>query len=502
VAFFKKLSPTFLLIATGRFSSLAFLLVFAFGIVFPSQSFAQLSIPGKVMTYRTIDVDSGEELERSRSWQVSDAQGARELTASTYAVGTEVIGECTFASGFARPATTFRSIMRSKTGELERSDFDTFDPRYYPFLAKPIRPDAQPGTCVSKRSLDLQALVRGRQIETWIWSDGGSVGVIFRSEEKEKLTVPAGSFDALRVRIDLDLSKVFPRVPELFLTLVKPHFTIWITRREPYYVLKMAGFGRPNSKLHKNTVIELASIGELTANDSKIPDELAQADSGGEQQSLSTINSGSFTQGDRSGHVTFASASTRVGELLVARVAFSNGLATESRTLINRNSSPATVYLDDRSFASSGAIVRKHLIFFRKAAFPDDPEKNLPADLYGADMTLGALLPRLLPEGTDEASFHVMDFSGEVNQLNIHRDGMTTVALGADDKSAIHAKLKPIIDIPFLLRPLAYFFVPSFDAYFDADSSHRLLKFEGPLGPPGVPNATMLADGNRRGSNQ
>jgi hypothetical protein len=347
---------------------------------------------------------------------------------------------------------------------------------------------------VSKKALDLPTLVRGGQIETWIWFDGGSVGAIFRPEENEKLTVPAGSFDALRIRIDLDLSKLFPHVPDLFLKLVKPHFTIWITRREPYYVLKTAGFGTPNSKLHKNTVTELASIGELTANDSKIPAELAQADSAGDQPNLNTINSGSFTQGDRAGHVTFASASTSAGEVLAARVAFSNGLATESRTLINRGASPATVYLDDRSFASSSAIVRKHLIFFRKAAFPNDPQKDLPADLYGADMTLGALLPRLLPEGSDEASFHVIDFSGEVNELTIHRDGMTTVALGADDTRAIHAKLEPIVDIPILLRPLAYFFTPTFDAYFDTDSSHRLLKFEGPLGPPGVPNATMVAD--------
>jgi hypothetical protein len=483
-----------------RLSSLALLLVSAFGLLLPSQSFAQLSIPGKVMTYRTLDLDSGEELERSRRWQASDAQGARELTAITYPVGTEVFDECTFANGFARAATTFRSIMRSKTGELERSDFDTFDPIYYPFLAKPISANAQPGACVSKKTLDLPTLVRGGQVETWIWSDSGSVGAILQPEENEKLTVPAGSFDALRVRIDLDLSKVFPHVPELFLKLVKPHFTIWITRVEPYYVLKMSGFGTPNSKLHKNTVIELASISELTANDSKISAELAQADSASEHPSLHTINSGSFTQGDRAGHVTFASASTPAGELLVARVAFSNGLATESRTLIDHGASPATVYLDDRSFGSSGAIVRKHLIFFRKTAFPSDPDKDLPKDLYGADMTLGALLPRLLPEGSDEASFHVMDFSGEVNELTIDRDGMMTVALGGDDKNAIHAKLRPIVDTPLLLRPLAYFFVPTFDAYFDADSSHRLLKFEGPLGPPGVPNATMLADEKLSGS--
>ena len=342
--------------------------------------------------------------------------------------------------------------------------------------------------------------MRGGQIETWIWSDAGSVGAIFRPEENEKLTVPAGSFDALRVRIDLDLSKVFPHVPDLFLKLVKPHFTIWITRSEPYYVLKMAGFGAPNDKLHKNTVIELASIGELTANDSKTPADLAQADSAGEQPSLHPINSGSFTQGDRTGHVTFASASTPVGELLVAVSHSAMGWRLRAARKSIAGASPATVYLDDRSFASSGAIVRKHLIFFRKAAFPDDPDKELPADLYGADMTLGALLPRLLPEGSDEASFHVMDFSGEVSELTIHRDGMMTVALGGDDARAIHAKLEPIVDIPILLRPLAYFFVPSFDAYFDADSSHRLLKFEGPLGPPGAPNATMLADEKLSGS--
>jgi hypothetical protein len=90
-------------------------------------------------------------------------------------------------------------------------------------------------------------------------------------------------------------------------------------------------------------------------------------------------------------------------------------------------------------------------------------------------MTLAALLPRLLPQGSGEASFHVMDFSGEVNERTIHRDGMMTIALGGDDTRVIHAKLEPIVDTTILLRPLAYFFVPTFDAYFDADSSHRCL---------------------------
>jgi hypothetical protein len=283
-------------------------------------------------------------------------------------------------------------------------------------------------------------------------------------------------------------------VPALFLKLIKPHFTIWITRTEPYELLKIVGFGSDGGPQHKNTVIELASIGDLAANDSQTPPELAQANVAGDTPHLTAVNSGSFAQGDRAGHVTLATASTSEGELLVTHVAFTNGLATESRTLVDHNASPATVYLDDRSFATGGALMRKHLLFFRKAAFPDDPKKDLPADLYGADTTLGLVLPRMLPDGTDEARFHVMDFYGQVNALSVRKEGLTSVALASDDAQAIHAQLKPIVDIPILLRPLAYFFVPTFDGYFAADSSHRLLKFEGPLGPPGVPNATMIAD--------
>ncbi len=460
----------------------------------PAWAFAQLSLPGKVTTYRTVDTDSGEELNRTRAWQATDRGTAVEMTAMKYPVGTEVVSECAFANGPTHPATSYRSVMRSANGEIERSDFDTFDPLYYPFLSQPISADMQPGACLNRRALDLATLIGGGAITTWLWSDSGLVGVILQGDGAEKVTVPAGTFNALRVRIDLDLSKIFPRVPALFLKLVKPSFTLWITRTEPYYVLKMVGFGSNGASQHKNTAIELVSIGELNANDSPTVVDLAQADEPGPRPHVTAVNSASFAQGDRAGHVTLSADSTPQGELLVAHVAFNNGLATESRTLIDPHASPVTVYLDDRSLTATGAIVRKHVLFFRKAAFPDDPKKELPSDLYGGDTTLGLVLPRMLPDGTDQSSFHVMDFYGQVNQLTINKQGTTTIALTTDDTNAIYAKLKPIVDVPFLLRPLAYFFIPTFDAYFDTDPSHRLLKFEGPLGPPGVPTATMIAD--------
>jgi hypothetical protein len=477
---------------TSRTSIL--IITMALAIAAPSIALAQLSIPGKVMTYRTVDTDSGEELQRMRTWEVKDGGATVEMSAATYPVGTQVLSECTFANGLARPAVSYRSVMRAANGEIERTDFDTFDTAYYPFLAQPVSAEMQPGTCLNKNQIDLPSLARGNQTMMWMWSDSGLIGAIFNADGIEKLTVPAGTFDALRIRVDTDLSKLFPRVPALFLKLIKPHFTIWITRTEPYELLKIVGFGSNGGPQHKNTAIELASIGELSANDSYTPAELAQAEAVGDAPQLTAVNSGSFAQGDRAGHVTLATASTAQGELLVTHVAFNNGLATESRTLLDRRASPTTVYLDDRSFATDGAMVRKHVLFFRKAAFPDDPKKDLPADLYGADTTLGLVLPRVLPDDADEAIFHVMDFSGQVNQLSVRKEGLTTVALTRDDARAIHAQLKPIVDIPILLKPLAYFFIPSFDAYFAADPTHRVLKFEGPLGPPGVPNATMIAD--------
>jgi len=470
------------------------LIALALAIALPSRAFAQLSIPGKVMSYRTLDGDSGKELQRMRTWQASDGNDPVQLTATTYPVGTEVLGECVFANGLARPATSFRSVMRAANGEIERTDFDTFDTTYYPFLAEPVTAEMQPGTCLNKNEFDLADVTRRGQTTMWIWSDSGLVGAIFHAEGTEKIKLPAGSFDALRIRVDTDLSKLFPRVPALFLKLIKPHYTIWITPTEPYELLKTVGFGSNGGPEHKDSVIELVSIGELASNDSQIPPELAPANAASDTPHLTAVNSGSFAQGNRAGHVTLATASIAEGELLVTRVAFNNGLATESRTLIDHHASPATVYLDDRSFGASGALMRKHVLFFRKAAFPGDPKKDLPADLYGADTTLGLVLPRMFPEGADEVRFHVMDFYGQVNELSVRKEGLTSVALTSDDARAIHAKLKPIVDVPILLRPLAYFFIPSFDGYFAPDSSHRLLKFEGPLGPPGAPTATMIAD--------
>jgi len=479
-----------------RTTPLLAFLASALMIAHPARALAQLSIPGKLMTYRTVDIDSKEEIDRSRTWESSQGTGDVVITATDYPGGAKMLTECAFANGLSRPSTATRSVLRGPGGELERSDFDTFDPAFYPFLTQAIGPDVQPVGCLGKGVLDLARLVRGDRVTFWMWSDSGLIGATLYPASVETLAIPAGSFEALRVQIKVDLSQLFPRVPTLFLMLVRPSLTIWITRTEPYYILKMTGFGSANvnATKHTHTAIELASIAQSPADDSEMRAQLHQADLAPAAPALKVVDTGSFVQGDKSGRVVMSTASTAQGELMIVHVAF-NGLATESRTLIDHRASPPTVYLDDRSYAATDAMVRRHMFFFRRAAFPDDSVEELPGDLYGGDMTLGLVMPRLFPDRSDEARFHVLDFTGAITELAIRKQGVATIALGSDEAQTIHAKLIPKVQIPLLLRPLAYFFIPTFDAYFDLRPPHRLLKFEGPLGPPGAPTARMLADG-------
>jgi hypothetical protein len=76
--------------------------------IFPARVLAQLSIPGKVLTYRTVDTDSGAELVRIRVREAADGRGGAEVSEATYPSGTRVISQCAFANGLEKPATSFR----------------------------------------------------------------------------------------------------------------------------------------------------------------------------------------------------------------------------------------------------------------------------------------------------------------------------------------------------------------------------------------------------------
>jgi hypothetical protein len=136
-------------------------------------------------------------------------------------------------------------------------------------------------------------------------------------------------------------------------------------------------------------------------------------------------------------------------------------------------------------------VERKHIVF-RPDSFPLQQGIDLPDDLYAGSQTLGEAVPQLVSPDSREVRFHVIGFEGVVNQLAMWQvDGKSSEVAGQD---ALHVKLKPIIDLPFYLKPLSYFLIPTFDAYLQGAPPYRLLEFTGPFGPPGSPPTHFLAD--------
>ena len=474
-------------------TALLIILALAITSMAPTRAHAQIPIAGKTLTYRIADSDSHQELYRTRMWETVDSNAPAWLTLATFPNGANRFNECVFANGYDRPATSSRSILFSASGELERKDFDTFDPTYYPFLSSTVSADMQPGSCLGKGGLNLATVLNGGKVGFQAWTDSGFIGLNFRREDAETLNLPAGRFDAIRIGVDVDLGRLFPHMPALVLKLFTPTVKFWITKTEPFYILKMVGLGDGGSK-HPHTVIELASIEDPSAKDSSALAEVHQGDSLPQDPTFALANSGSFVQGERSGHITMSSATVPEGMMVDAKISYTDGIVIENRELIDHRAQPPARYIEDRTFSRDGSVKRRHQLFFRSAAFPTEPEKTFPSDLYGADMTLGMVLPGLVPEVSDTTVFHVMDWYGQVNELEIRRDGETTVPVGSAEASAIHCKLKPRVEVPILLRPIAYFLIPSFDLDFDANPGHRVLKVEGPFGPPGAPVAHMIGD--------
>jgi hypothetical protein len=102
------------------------------------------------------------------------------------------------------------------------------------------------------------------------------------------------------------------------------------------------------------------------------------------------------------------------------------------------------------------------------------------------------VIPELKSQDGSEVRFHVLGFEGVVDQLAMWQvDGAPSEIDGQD---ALHMKLKPIVDLPFYLKPLTYFLVPTFDAYLQGAPPNRLLEFTGPFGPPGSDPTHFVAD--------
>lgn len=82
-----------------------------------------------------------------------------------------------------------------------------------------------------------------------------------------------------------------------------------------------------------------------------------------------------------------------------------------------------------------------------------------------------------------------------VAKLYVERDGKDVVTLPAGKRDAVRVIMYPDLNdwVPLgtVLTRLAKPFIPKYRMWFDAAAPHRLLRFEGPYGPPGAPEIVL-----------
>jgi hypothetical protein len=452
----------------------------------------------KALTYRTFDSNSGEELFRSTIYPGVVQGTPVNWTETSFTGGQRMTTECVEGNGEGHPATARMLVLQAANGQVLRSDFDTLNPAFYPFLHRPL-PSAPLLSidCLSGVAVDVDALRRGEEVSLYYWlNDAIYFRVRLKFENTETLTLPAGRFEAARARVKVDMTTVFPNLPGWAASLMgfmfAPPIEIWVTRDPPYRVLKLAGV--PQGRHHSSTqeLIAVADKPNAPPAAAQLVIESTRAPAESPQQQT---NSGTFDLGDTSGRVTTTEGDAGPGSHLVAaRAALPNGLAIEGRAIITDLGAPRTTSMEQRTYAANGALVQRKFVRFTPQAFPTERNMYIPGDVYPNSFALAAIFPKVWKPNGGSVRFHILGYDGVVNQLELAPIDVEQKPIKNVTMEAAHSKIKPIINLPVYLKPVAYFLIPNFDLYLDPSDGHRLLDFLGPFGPPGSPNAHFVAD--------
>ncbi len=386
-----------------------------------SSASARSSIPaGKALEYRLSDGDSGEEISSAKVWRSADPANPAQWSEVRFPNGDRLIAQCVQGNGPGRPATASVAATLNASGGLDETDFATFDPSYYPFLHRPL-PD-QPMEaleCFNARGLDFAALQRGEETPLFVWlNDVIYFRLIFKLVGKEKISVPAGDFDAFEVRVNIDMATFFPKLPPWAAKMMGvfiPDIYVWAVANDRGGFEMVREVGLPIGK-HKRTIQELTRITDVPSVSPSDLSLLHDARQAPDTPKMTVDNTGAFSVGDLRGHAIMSSGRDGTRRLLMVRTQFSDGLAIEGTSLVVSNASPRTSYMEQRTYAPNGSLVERKHLAFRADSFPLE-DVELPDDLYASSQTLAEVIPELKPEPGSEMRFHVLGFQGVVDQL-------------------------------------------------------------------------------------
>lgn len=146
--------------------------------------------------------------------------------------------------------------------------------------------------------------------------------------------------------------------------------------------------------------------------------------------------------------------------------------------------------LERRIFDAKGALSREETADF------DATTHSLPACTY-----VDVSTPFLLGSGPFEPkprSLYTWICDRFVAKVYYETRGQTHVEARGRSESALEVIMYPDLNdwvsLPSIITKLSKPFVPKYHMFYEPKPPHRLLRFEGPLGPPGAPEVVMTLE--------
>ena len=213
-------------------------------------------VPERVLIYEVREVESGRLLFELQGWHEA-VTGDDELIAAVartvFPQGSVVQSRAILTRDDPPRCVSWSGVTRDPTGAVVASTSQKFTADALPFLLDPLPPDTYPPEAPLGYVISRLHMGRRREKASFHMLFTGStlVRMDLWTEEKERVEVPAGTFDSYRIRMRPDPESLFPGLPgfvRAFASFFIPTQTMWFTDTEPQMLLRFRGhMGPPGS---------------------------------------------------------------------------------------------------------------------------------------------------------------------------------------------------------------------------------------------------------------
>jgi len=224
---------------------------------------------GRVVRYRVADAANGALLYTIAGWTEPESGGGGRVAVASkfdFADGTSYRERAVFADGTPPRCLSWTWSIADGDATVVAAGSTGVSDEAFPFLRGPLPRDVYPlHPSYALLGYALTHLGLGQRHEAtfhYTLMDTALLEMELRIGSRETVVVPAGRYDAHRVRMRPTVRSLYPSLPASARPLVSffvPSSTFWVTTAEPQTLVKMSGtIGPPGSP---NVVVELVADG-------------------------------------------------------------------------------------------------------------------------------------------------------------------------------------------------------------------------------------------------